>query len=176
MLPKSILASTHYCSSDQSSCLGSNSHAKWTAPIKIFLEKHSSQSVDMLAKTHPYNPLWAQLGDLYGAIGSPVRLARTVVVGKRQDMVQRLLYFLTYFIRCSELQETHLLENGEDEAIVMPGTVITTTLEKVKLKNLSMCLSQCTETKAVCSLKSQKKQGLLTVTVNIAVVHSLDKI
>ncbi|XP_077182986.1 folliculin-interacting protein 1 isoform X2 [Paroedura picta] len=99
-------------------------------PIKIFLEKHSSQSVDMLAKTHPYNPLWAQLGDLYGAIGSPVRLSKTVVVGKRQDLVQRLLYFLTYFIRCSELQETHLLENGEDEAIVMPGTVITTTLEK----------------------------------------------
>uniref|UniRef100_A0A8D2DJG4 Folliculin interacting protein 1 n=1 Tax=Sciurus vulgaris TaxID=55149 RepID=A0A8D2DJG4_SCIVU len=103
-------------------------------PIKIFLEKHSSQSVDMLAKTHPYNPLWAQLGDLYGAIGSPVRLARTVVVGKRQDMVQRLLYFLTYFIRCSELQETHLLENGEDEAIVMPGTVITTTLEKGEIE------------------------------------------
>ncbi|XP_061473068.1 folliculin-interacting protein 1 isoform X3 [Rhineura floridana] len=99
-------------------------------PIRIFLEKHSSQSVDMLAKSHPYNPLWAQLGDLYGAIGSPVRLSKTVVVGKRQDLVQRLLYFLTYFIRCSELQETHLLENGEDEAIVMPGTVITTTLEK----------------------------------------------
>ncbi|KAM4748529.1 folliculin-interacting protein 1 [Rhinophrynus dorsalis] len=99
-------------------------------PIKIFLEKHSSQSVDMLAKTHPYNPLWAQLGDLYGAIGSPVRLAKTVVIGKRQELVQRLLYFLTYFIRCSELQETHLLENGEDEAIVMPGTVITTMLQK----------------------------------------------
>lgn len=33
-------------------------------PIKIFLEKHSSKSVDMLAKTHPYNPLWAQLGEL----------------------------------------------------------------------------------------------------------------
>ncbi|XP_072256921.1 folliculin-interacting protein 1 isoform X2 [Pyxicephalus adspersus] len=99
-------------------------------PIKIFLEKHSSQSVNMLAKTHPYNPLWAQLGDLYGAIGSPVRLAKTVVIGKRQDLVQRLLYFLTYFIRCSELQETHLLESGEDEAIVMPGTVITTMLQK----------------------------------------------
>lgn len=74
--------------------------------------------------------LFSVVGDLYGAIGSPVRLAKTVVVGKRQDLVQRLLYFLTYFIRCSELQETHLLENGEDEAIVMPGTVITTTLEK----------------------------------------------
>nr|XP_033782853.1 folliculin-interacting protein 1 isoform X2 [Geotrypetes seraphini] len=104
-------------------------------PIKIFLEKHSSQSVHMLAKTHPYNPLWAQLGDLYGAIGSPVRLSRTVVIGKRQDLVQRILYFLTYFIRCSELQETHLLENGEDEAIVMPGTVVTTTLKKGEVED-----------------------------------------
>ncbi|XP_043925822.1 folliculin-interacting protein 1-like [Protopterus annectens] len=104
-------------------------------PIKIFLEKHSSQSVDMLAKTHPYNPLWAQLGDLYGAIGSPVRLARTVVIGKKQELVQRLLYFLTYFIRCSELQETHLLENGDDEAIVMPGTLITTALEKGEIED-----------------------------------------
>ncbi|XP_056586762.1 folliculin-interacting protein 1 isoform X3 [Triplophysa dalaica] len=97
-------------------------------PMKIFLEKHSSQSVDMLAKTHPYNPLWAQLGDLYGAIGSPVRLSRTVVVGRRQELVQRLLYVLTYFIRCSELLETHLLESAEDEAIVMPGSLITTSL------------------------------------------------
>ncbi|XP_047235079.1 folliculin-interacting protein 1 isoform X1 [Girardinichthys multiradiatus] len=99
-------------------------------PIKIFLEKHSSQSVDMLAKTHPYNPLWAQLGDLYGAIGSPVRLSRTVVVGRRQDLVQRLLYVLTYFIRCSELLETHMLDSVEDEAIVMPGSLITTSLRK----------------------------------------------
>ncbi|XP_073680837.1 folliculin-interacting protein 1 isoform X2 [Garra rufa] len=99
-------------------------------PLKIFLEKHSSQSVDMLAKTHPYNPLWAQLGDLYGAIGSPVRLSRTVVVGRRQELVQRLLYVLTYFIRCSELLETHLLESAEDEAIVMPGSLITTSLRR----------------------------------------------
>ncbi|XP_028838065.1 folliculin-interacting protein 1 isoform X2 [Denticeps clupeoides] len=99
-------------------------------PIKIFLEKHSSKSVDMLAKTHPYNPLWAQLGDLYGAIGSPVRLARTVVVGRRQELVQRLLYVLSYFIRCSELLETHMLDSAEDEAIVMPGSLITTSLRR----------------------------------------------
>lgn len=99
-------------------------------PIKIFLEKHSSKSVDMLAKTHPYNPLWAQLGDLYGSIGSPVRLSRTVVVGRRNELVQRLLYVLTYFIRCSELLETHMLDSAEDEAIVMPGSLITTSLRK----------------------------------------------
>ncbi|XP_063784285.1 folliculin-interacting protein 1 isoform X2 [Pseudophryne corroboree] len=109
-------------------------------PIKIFFEKHSSQSVDMLAKTHPYNPLWAQLGDLYGAIGSPVRSSRTVVIGKRQDLVHRLLYFLTYFIRCSELQETHLLESSEDEAIVMPGTVITTMLQKGEVEETDYVL------------------------------------
>lgn len=70
------------------------------------------------------------VGDLYGAIGSPVRLSRTVVVGRRQDLVQRLLYVLTYFIRCSELLETHLLDSAEDEAIVMPGSLITTSLRK----------------------------------------------
>lgn len=85
---------------------------------------------EFILKVQNNHLLFPVPGDLYGAIGSPVRLAKTVVVGKRHDLVQRLLYFLTYFIRCSELQETHLLENGEDEAIVMPGTVITTTLEK----------------------------------------------
>lgn len=70
------------------------------------------------------------LGDLYGSIGSPVRLSRTVVVGRRQELVQRLLYVLTYFIRCSELLETHMLDSAEDEAIVMPGSLITTSLRK----------------------------------------------
>ncbi|NWY66916.1 FNIP2 protein, partial [Erithacus rubecula] len=101
-------------------------------PIKAFSEKRTSQSVNMLAKSHPYNPLWAQLGDLYGAIGSPVRLTRTVIVGKRKELVQRLLYVLTYFIRCSELQENHLTwseKAGEGEQ-VLNGSKITTALEK----------------------------------------------
>ncbi|XP_062429800.1 folliculin-interacting protein 2 isoform X2 [Rhea pennata] len=101
-------------------------------PIKAFSEKRTSQSVNMLAKSHPYNPLWAQLGDLYGAIGSPVRLTRTVIVGKRKELVQRLLYVLTYFIRCSELQENQLTWSekvGEGEQ-VLNGSTITTALEK----------------------------------------------
>ncbi|XP_075277751.1 folliculin-interacting protein 2 isoform X2 [Opisthocomus hoazin] len=101
-------------------------------PIKAFSEKRTSQSVNMLAKSHPYNPLWAQLGDLYGAIGSPVRMTRTVIVGKRKELVQRLLYVLTYFIRCSELQENQLTwseKAGEGEQ-VLNGSKITTALEK----------------------------------------------
>ncbi|XP_006752722.1 PREDICTED: folliculin-interacting protein 2 isoform X2 [Myotis davidii] len=101
-------------------------------PIKAFSEKRTSQSVNTLAKTHPYNPLWAQLGDLYGAIGSPVRLTRTVVVGKQKDLVQRILYVLTYFLRCSELQENHLTWNGNhgEGDQLLNGSNITTALEK----------------------------------------------
>ncbi|XP_069833954.1 folliculin-interacting protein 2 isoform X2 [Dendropsophus ebraccatus] len=106
-------------------------------PIKSFCEKHTSQSVNLLAKSHPYNPLWAQLGDLYGAIGSPVRMNRTVVVGKRKDLVQRILYILTYFIRCSELQENHLvhsraLKKGEQ---IVQGSNVTTLLEKGEVED-----------------------------------------
>ncbi|KAJ7326851.1 hypothetical protein JRQ81_016610 [Phrynocephalus forsythii] len=100
--------------------------------VKAFFEKHASQSVNMLAKSHPYNPLWAQLGDLYGAVGSPVRMTRTVIVGKRKDLVQRILYVLTYFLRCSELQENQLTWSGQvgkgEQAL--HGSNITTALEK----------------------------------------------
>ncbi|XP_028831953.1 folliculin-interacting protein 2 [Denticeps clupeoides] len=76
------------------------------SPIKPACDEFLSCSVDLLAKSHPYNPLWAQLGDLYGALGSPVHVCRTVVVGRRREVVQRALYVLSYFIRCSDLQES----------------------------------------------------------------------
>eukprot|EP01135_Chromosphaera_perkinsii_P001918 Nk52_evm67s212 gene=Nk52_evmTU67s212 len=69
------------------------------------LSKQASQCLELQARFFPYNPLWAQLGDLYGCIGSPVSLTRTVVVGKKADTVCRLLYLLSYFIRCSEVFE-----------------------------------------------------------------------
>ncbi|XP_058640478.1 folliculin-interacting protein 2 isoform X3 [Onychostoma macrolepis] len=81
-------------------------------PIKSACQKPASQTVDLLAKSHPYNPLWAQLGDLYGALGSPVRVCRTVVLGRRRELVQRVLYILSYFIRCSDLQE-HVQPQGQ---------------------------------------------------------------
>ncbi|BFZ02925.1 hypothetical protein BsWGS_05964 [Bradybaena similaris] len=88
-------------------------HLAWVAtvtpaggtPSHTYLDKHTAKWVDALAKTHPYNPLWAQLGDLYGAIGLPLKISRTVVVGKKADVVIRFLYILSYFIRCSEVQE-----------------------------------------------------------------------
>ncbi|XP_078262752.1 folliculin-interacting protein 2-like isoform X2 [Rhinoraja longicauda] len=101
-------------------------------PTKTFCEKHASRNVNLLGKSHPYNPLWAQLGDLYGAIGSPVRFTRTVVVGKRKELVQRLLYVLSYFIRCSDLQENEMHWEGklQETENVQSGAKISTVLEK----------------------------------------------
>ncbi|KAG5849437.1 hypothetical protein ANANG_G00110380 [Anguilla anguilla] len=118
-------------------------------PIKSFAGKHTSLSVDMLAKSHPYNPLWAQLGDLYGTLGSPVRLARTVVVGKRRELVQRVLYVLTYFIRCSDLQENvQRAQGGAERDAAAAG--ITTTLERGEVEESEY---------VVVSVRSEQAEG-----------------
>ncbi len=60
--------------------------------------------------------------DLYGAIGFPLRLSRTVVVGKKQDVVNRVLYILSYFIRCSEMvgnREQRVDETEDEEDVFM---------------------------------------------------------
>ncbi|XP_066929845.1 folliculin-interacting protein 2-like [Clytia hemisphaerica] len=75
---------------------------------KCRLNKHASSTIDILARCHPYNPLWAQICDLYGCLGSPFKLARTVIVGKNIKLVNKILQFLTYFIRCCEVQENFI--------------------------------------------------------------------
>jgi hypothetical protein len=63
--------------------------------------------LDALSKSHPYNPLWAQLGELYGALGFPMKIAKTVVTSgaKKLELLNRILRSLTYFIRCSEVEK-----------------------------------------------------------------------
>ncbi|XP_035671144.1 folliculin-interacting protein 2-like isoform X2 [Branchiostoma floridae] len=100
-----------------------------TPPSRTYLDKHSSKTLDMLAKTHPYNPLWAQLSDLYGAIGYPIKLARTVVTGRKAELVNRLLYLLSYFIRCSEVHE-----NSEERDEVGENTA-----EKSEFRSCLVC-------------------------------------
>ena len=50
----------------------------------------------------------------------------------QKDLVQRILYVLTYFVRCSELQENQLMWSGgpaQGEQI-LHGSSITTALER----------------------------------------------
>lgn len=73
-----------------------------------YLDKHTTNSLDVLAKCHPYNPLWAQLCDMYGAVSAPRKLTRTIIVGQNANLVVELLYLLTYFLRCSDIRENTL--------------------------------------------------------------------
>ncbi|KAG0000259.1 Folliculin-interacting protein 1 [Entomortierella chlamydospora] len=63
----------------------------------------SGQLVSEGSRQGSYDPLWAQLSDLYGNIGTVSRISRTIVVGSNGSFVRRLLYILSYFIRCNEV-------------------------------------------------------------------------
>uniref|UniRef100_T1J365 UDENN FNIP1/2-type domain-containing protein n=1 Tax=Strigamia maritima TaxID=126957 RepID=T1J365_STRMM len=84
-------------------------------PNHSYHEKHSAKWLHTLAKSNPYNPLWVQLGDLYGAIGNPCKMSRTVVLGKKAELVKRFLYVLSYFIRCSEVYESTDAKMAEEK-------------------------------------------------------------
>ncbi|GIY25454.1 folliculin-interacting protein 2 [Caerostris extrusa] len=75
--------------------------------------KHTPYWVDLLAKSRPYNPLWVQLSDLYGALGVPMKLTKTIVKGQRKEVVLSFLKVLSYFIRCSDICQ-QVYDRAED--------------------------------------------------------------
>ena len=97
-------------------------HVAWVTTVtpssdvarRAYLDKHSSESLNALGESHPYNPLWAQLSELYGACGEPAKLARTVIIGKDQQLVTIILHLLSYFIRCSEVFEQSVEKSPEN--------------------------------------------------------------
>lgn len=58
-------------------------------------------SIPEILQSRPYNALWAQMSDLYGACGNPIKVSRTIIYGQEQMALARLLKVITYFIRCA---------------------------------------------------------------------------
>lgn len=75
-------------------------------PLISKLIEEENFKLSEISKIYPYNALWAQLGDLYGAITSPTKLSKTVICGSDASVktVEKLLNIMTYFIRCSEIK------------------------------------------------------------------------
>ncbi|CAO3564891.1 unnamed protein product [Mortierella alpina] len=73
-------------------------HMSWVPTIAP-----ADQSLIRANPQGAYDPLWAQLSDLYGNIGTTSRISRTIVVGSNGSFVRRLLHILSYFIRCNEV-------------------------------------------------------------------------
>jgi folliculin-interacting protein 2 len=75
-------------------------------PLISKLLQEENFKLSEISKIYPYNALWAQLGDLYGAITSPIKLSKTIICGSDGNVktIEKLLNILTYFIRCSEIR------------------------------------------------------------------------
>ncbi|XP_055911447.1 folliculin-interacting protein 2 [Eupeodes corollae] len=100
-------------------------HLGWVSTISNFKSpsKSSAAAIEQRAKLlevsqkYPYNVLWAQIGDLYGAVGTPPKLSRTIIYGTEKLPTERLLNILTYFIRCGEIRRTSKSEDFNKEVI-----------------------------------------------------------
>ncbi|XP_065361653.1 uncharacterized protein LOC135955247 isoform X2 [Calliphora vicina] len=98
-------------------------HLGWVPTVSPFNSSSSTAAIEQRAKLlkvsqkHPYNALWAQLGDLFGAIGLPSKLARTVIYGTEKLSIERLLNVLTYFIRCGEVRRSSKKEDFNKERL-----------------------------------------------------------
>ncbi|KAI0244820.1 hypothetical protein L0F63_001632 [Massospora cicadina] len=73
-------------------------HLSWVPVVPADFYKPETTKASL-----SYNPLWAQLSDLYGNVGGLSRLTRTVVVGADGALVRRILFILSYFIRCNDV-------------------------------------------------------------------------
>lgn len=72
-----------------------------------------------LPKLHPYNPLWAQAMDLYGALGNPLKTSRTIIMSSsstksRIENIERMLHIFSYFIRCAAIERVEPKLEGFD--------------------------------------------------------------
>jgi hypothetical protein len=75
-------------------------------PLISKLIEEENLKLSEISKIYPYNALWAQLGDLYGAIACPIKLSKTIICGNDANVrtIEKLLNIVTYFIRCSEIK------------------------------------------------------------------------
>lgn len=81
--------------------------------------QQEKEKISKISANHPYNVLWAQLGDLYGAVGHPVKLSKTIICGSPQlsNTIEKILNVLSYFIRCGEIKRTVHVEAFEENKV-----------------------------------------------------------
>lgn len=97
-------------------------HLGWVHTVSSGFNR---ETVEKLRKQFPCNPLWAQLGDLYGALGNPVKVVHTVIAGDsdKVETINSILIFLTYFIRSGivkkEYERRCKSQQDVQEAIVL---------------------------------------------------------
>ncbi|KAF7994446.1 hypothetical protein HCN44_003918 [Aphidius gifuensis] len=107
-------------------------HLGWVNTIMSINEKII---IDNMKKNYPSNPLWSQLGDLYGSLGNPPKIVHTVVVGSNNntDIINSIITFLSYFIRSSVVKKIHEYRESPEVDVQEAIKIVE---EKKKLLNL----------------------------------------
>lgn len=113
--------------------------------------------------------------DLYGAVGSPLRVTKTVVIGKDSKMVEQVVNALSYFIRCTEVVE-HVqqreqlkketleegVSNGEEENVCLHDGNASQIYEEDSTKISCLTINEidfCAQCKQRCSGKCKFKEN-----------------
>lgn len=140
-------------------------HLGWVATVapivnssvsndQVITINQNQAKMSEISKFHPYNVLWAQLGDLYGSIGNPSRLAKTIVCGAHTVTINKVLSVLTYFVRCGEIQRVkstktlnkheieHLIRNKDQHRKVSVTTMNNAVNASESKQNQAKCLSR----------------------------------
>jgi len=80
------------------------------------LNKPGSRVVEEFSEQHWYSPTRLQHHELHGILGCPARNVKTLVITETEELARKVVFVLSYFIRCSQILERKLeLERAQDQ-------------------------------------------------------------
>lgn len=95
-------------------------HLGWVATV---LPSSGLDPEQIRVFQQPYNALWSQLTDLYGAIGHPLKTAQTVITGSKKTIISKLLDALTYFIRFGNIERRNVCRSSVETENQVAGLI-----------------------------------------------------
>ncbi|ENN74860.1 hypothetical protein YQE_08630, partial [Dendroctonus ponderosae] len=96
-------------------------HLGWVATV---LPQSNLDAEQIRVFQQPYNALWSQLSDLYGAIGHPLKTSQTVITGSnKNNIISKLLNSLTYFIRFGNIERKNVCRSSVETENQVAGLI-----------------------------------------------------
>ena len=94
------------------------------------LNKQDSTVVDHFSYLHWYDQTKVQFKDLHGMVGCPVRAAKTLILTEDEELARKIVFVLSYFIRCSQIFERKLKFEDNSKINSIKYTLDRKTLKK----------------------------------------------
>ena len=72
------------------------------------LNKPGSSVVEQFSQLHWYSPTRVQFKEMHGIVGCPAKNVKTLVITDEEELARKLVFVLSYFIRCSQVFEREM--------------------------------------------------------------------